>query len=112
MFDQIAFVAQVEDGALIGYWLGEENRSIAESPIIELDNEGQFYLHSRNLADYLLVLSDSDTEEEFSEIKIWLQGLGIPITANNHEEIWEKLGTFDDPGEQFRRYHEDFDSPE
>lgn len=99
MFEQIAFVAKTEDGALIGYWLGEEARPVAQSPVVELDNEGQFSLKGISIAHYFLEMTDMDSPQEFSKVKNWLEKFGIPVSVRNHDEIWALTEHFDDPNE-------------
>ncbi len=43
-----AFVGKRENGELLGYWLGPENHGASDSPIVELDTEGQFHLVGRS----------------------------------------------------------------
>jgi hypothetical protein len=103
MFEHIAFVATTMDGGRLGYWLGEGGRPVADSPVVELDNEGQFELKGANLAEYFL-LQFGDSPEEFSEIRDWLVGLNIPVGASSQKEIWAHLEGFDSPNELSRRY--------
>jgi hypothetical protein len=107
MFEHIAFVATTMDGGRLGYWLGATLRvpgqPVAESPVVELDSEGQFELKGANLAEYFLI-QFGDSPEEFSEIRDWLVGLNIPVGVSGQEEIWAHLEGFDDPNELSRRY--------
>jgi hypothetical protein len=104
MFEQIAFFARTMDGGLLGYWLGEQNRPVAEAPVVELDSEGQYELKGTNVAEYLLLWTDMDEPEEFAEFRQWLAGHGITTDVKNHKAIWKKLKPFGDPNALSWRY--------
>ena len=59
MANQIRWIADVFDGSLIGYWVGDEPRAIADSPIVIVDPDGQFDLGGRTLTDFLLEQTDT-----------------------------------------------------
>jgi hypothetical protein len=105
MFDQIAFIARTMDGGILGYWMGEQKRAVADSPVVELDSEGQYELKGTSVAEYLLQLADSP--EEFAEVREWLAERGIQVTAGRVEEIWARLKAFDDPNKQSWRYQDE-----
>lgn len=90
MFEHIAFVGSREDGELVGYWLGPENRAATDSPIVELDTEGQFHLRGRNLAEYLLACVHS--EDDFQRLRQILAKLGFRVTVESHAKL---LDSFD-----------------
>jgi hypothetical protein len=102
MFEQIAFVALTMDGGLLGYWLGEGNRPVAEAPVVELDSEGQYELKGTSVAEYLLQFPDS--AEDFATVRDWLVGHGIPVTVRSRQEVWDKVKGFEDPNAQSGRY--------
>jgi hypothetical protein len=82
----IAFVGATEDGNLFGYWRGPEARSIAESPIVRFDNEGQFdLLAGPSFAD-AIVVEQTFNQEQFDQLKNWLQSLGIMVRAETPED--------------------------
>lgn len=97
MAAQVRWVADVFDGSLIGYWVGEQNRAVADSPIIIVDAEGQFDLGGRTLADFLLEQTDPEDPDDFNDVKNALESLGIIVRVRNHDEIWERLDGFDEP---------------
>ncbi len=75
----IAFAGAEEDGNYFGYWRGPKNRAISKSPLVQLDNEGQFYLLAgTTLAEAILVDKTYD-EEQFAELRDWLRSIGITI---------------------------------
>lgn len=77
--ENISFVAATEDAEYLGYWRGLTGRSISESPIVRLDNEGQFNLCcGRSLADAILSQFAFE-DDEFTDWKEWLESLGIIV---------------------------------
>jgi hypothetical protein len=92
----IAFVAVHEDGSYLGYWLGPDRRSLDDSPIVRLDNEGQFALVGRSLAGALLT-EFYDDEERFDELDGWFKTLGLTASmdgvtdANSPRELHHRL---------------------
>ncbi len=113
MFEHIAFVGKREDGELVGYWLGPENRSPSDSPIVELDTEGQFHLQGRNLAEYLLACVNS--EDDFIQLRKMLVGLGFSVKAETQAELLETLDVlqkdFGNPNRVSRRYQKGLEAP-
>lgn len=97
MVRQICWVAEILDGSLIGYWVGEEQRLVADSPIVVCDPDGQFDLGARTLAEYLLDCTDPDDPEDFDEVRTALGALGVRVDVENHEAIWDRIDGFDDP---------------
>jgi hypothetical protein len=97
MASQIRWVAEILDGSLVGYWVGEERRRVGESPVVICDPSGQFELGARTLAEYLLDCTEPDDPEEFSEVAEALAELGIDVPVRDHQEIWDRLAGFDDP---------------
>jgi hypothetical protein len=86
--DLTAFIAAHEDGEYIGYWRGPEGRAISHSPLITLDNEGQFaFAGGGNFAAALLSRA---FDEGFAELRAWLRSLGI-------SEIPESPSDIEDP---------------
>ena len=74
----IAFVAANEDREYFGYWLGLKKRAVEKSPLVRLDNEGQFSLCGvSNFAE--VVLSQSADDEQFDEWRSWLVSLGVEV---------------------------------
>lgn len=102
MFEQIAFIGQDGGGALLGYWLGEGHRPVGASPIVELDNEGQFGLLGADLSQALMMRAEN--RMGFSEARAWLEACGLVVGVSSQEDIWHKLETFPDPNAQADRY--------
>ncbi|MCI0464348.1 MAG: hypothetical protein L0Z62_46025 [Gemmataceae bacterium] len=74
----IAFVAAHEDGEYFGYWRGPGKRAVADSPIVRLDNEGQFnFCGGSSFAEALL--SEAVDDDQFDEWRSWLESLGITV---------------------------------
>jgi len=112
MFEHIAFVGKRDHGELFGYWLGPENRSPSDSPIVELDTEGQFSLLGRNLADYLLACTNSD--DDFIHLRRVLTRLGLKVTAKTQTELFETFTfekDFGDPNKISWRYQKGLEAP-
>jgi hypothetical protein len=76
--DMIAYVAAGEDGEYYGYWRGPNDRAIAESPLVCLDNEGQFQLCSGSRF-VEAVLSRSGNA---AELKDWLVSVGAEFDTS------------------------------
>jgi len=82
----ITFIAELEDSQYIGFWRGLKHRSISESPLVILDNEGQFRLCAcRTLAE--AILEQTYDDETFAELKSWFQSLGIEIGFSSLDEL-------------------------
>lgn len=99
MSQQIRWVADVFDGSLIGYWVGEQNRPVAESPVVIVDPDGQFDLGGRSLSDFLLEQTDPDDPDDFNDVRNALEALGVPVRVRDHDEIWSRLEGFDEPNQ-------------
>ena len=85
--NHIDFVAEHEDSEYYGFWRGLEPQPTAASPVVCLDNEGQFRLllaeHSRMLC------SSAYGYEEFDELKQWMASIGIQVTASTLGDLAE-----------------------
>jgi hypothetical protein len=86
----ITFVAESEDGDMIGYWHGPERTPIAAAPIVKYDTEGQFDLmQGRNVSEAMLGNYTFDDDERFADGRAWLADCGIETEASN----WHDLST-------------------
>lgn len=112
MFERIAFIAREADGALIGYWLGDDPSDLEDAPIIFLSNEGSFYYGGDNLAEYMIYSCDADMfvddEETVSveqHLRQWLSNAGCSASAAR-EELQAKIdgqsSRFDEVFERFQ----------
>jgi hypothetical protein len=103
MFDQIALFGKLEDGDLFGYWLGDPPRTVAESPVVRLDTEGQFSLVGMTASDAVLNQSVDDPEfpleRQFKTIRALFEASGIQNLPVKHDEIYAKCAPFSDPNE-------------
>jgi hypothetical protein len=82
----IAFVAAHEDGEYYGYWRGYGQRPVTESPLVRLDNEGQFCLMSgRTFAE--AILAQKFEQADFGSFHQWLTLLGIVVPATHAEAL-------------------------
>jgi hypothetical protein len=86
----ITFVAESEDGDMIGYWHGPERTPIAAAPIVKYDTEGQFDLmQGRTLSEAMLGNYTFDDDERFADGRAWLADCGIETEASD----WHDLST-------------------
>ena len=104
MANQVCWIADVFDGSLIGYWVGDQRRSVADSPIVIVDPDGQFDLGGRTLADFLLEQTDPEDSEDFNDVRNALEALGVAVRVKDHEEIWARLAEFDEPNQLVMGY--------
>jgi hypothetical protein len=92
VFKYITFVAQNDNGDLIGYWHGPEGISITLAPIVKYDTEGQFeLLQGKSLTEAMLGDYVFDNDDEFTELRDWFSRCGIEIAAS----CWDNLDTPD-----------------
>jgi hypothetical protein len=78
----ITFVAESEDGDMVGYWHGPERTPIAAAPIVQYDTEGQFSLmQGRTLSEAMLGRYTYGDDERFADGRAWLAGCGIATEA-------------------------------
>jgi hypothetical protein len=99
----IAFIAANEDDDYVGYWRGPGMRPVADSPLVQFDNEGQFTLCGISFAEAILYQTSS--EEGFAEMRDWFRSLGIEVRA---ERIGDLVCQSDDPGPD-KLHHELYD---
>jgi hypothetical protein len=86
----ITFVAESEDGDMIGYWHGPERTPIGAAPIVKYDTEGQFDLmQGRNVSEAMLGNYTFDDDERFADGRAWLADYAIEMAASN----WYGLST-------------------
>lgn len=96
----IAFVAAHEDHEYIGYWRGPSGRRIADSPLVCLDNKGQFRLCAGSTFAEAVLARHYD----FDELKPWLESLGI--RAPSSIEAMRDTRDDTDPKELHRQLQE------
>lgn len=89
VFAYITFVAENNNGDVLGYWHGPENTPIEAAPIVKYDTEGQFYLLSgANLAEALLDdYVAFDDAAQFNELRDWFAACGIQIRPTCWDEL-------------------------
>jgi hypothetical protein len=113
MFTHIAFVGRREAGELVGYWLGTENRQVSDSPIVELNTEGQFHISGRNLAEYLLACASSD--HDYGRLRSVLADLGLPVKAETQHKLLKSFDLlkrkFGNPNRISWRYQKRLEAP-
>jgi hypothetical protein len=90
VIELITFVAESDDGDMIGYWHGPERTPIGSAPIVKLDTEGQFDLmRGRTLSEAMLGHYTYGDDERFAAGRDWLASHGIVVNAKN----WHELST-------------------
>jgi hypothetical protein len=101
----IACVAE-QNGRYFGYWRSPTGRTVANSPLVVFDGEGQFHLCiASTFAE--AVLEKSYGHEGFEELRSWLQSVGILIGWENPSQLTfphEKLPPKELYKELFHRY--------
>lgn len=99
-----AFVASDREGQYLGYWRGPSYRKIAGSPIVVLDEAGQFHLcAAQTFAE--AVLERAFGRDGFQELRDWFQSLGISVSWDSPGQLTlphEKLA----PKELYRQLYE------
>lgn len=81
-----AFVAGDRAGLYLGYWRGPSYRKIAGSPIVVLDEAGQFHLcASPSFAE--AVLERAYAGPGFRELRDWFQSLGIVVSWDRPDQL-------------------------
>lgn len=85
---QIAFIAGLEDSEYMGYWLGSGERNVAISPLVVLDNEGQFRLCC-GTTFVEAILERTYDQEFFDELKGWFKSLDIAVSAKSVGDLQE-----------------------
>ena len=87
-YRQFAFVAEGDRGALMGYWRGPNARNIANSPLIIVDHEGSnWFCLGTTLAEAML--GESCTDQQFIQMRDWLQSIGITVQAESQDDLKE-----------------------
>ena len=103
----VAFVAADGAGQYLGYWRGPSRRKATLSPLVLLDGAGQFHLCvSSTFAE--AVLERHYGSESFTELRDWLQSLGIPIGWESPSQLTfphEKLPPKEMHRQLFEQYH-------
>jgi len=101
-----AFVADDRAGRYLGYWRGPSLRKVAGSPLVVLDDAGQFHLcAAQTFAE--AVLERAYGREEFQDLRDWFRLIGIPVGWENPGQLtlpYEKLPPKDLHRQLFERY--------
>jgi hypothetical protein len=81
-----AFIAAKGDEEFFGYWRGQARRSVANSPLVYLDDEDQFHLCiASSFAE--AVLEQAYGGERFHDLRDWLQSVGISIGWDSPSQL-------------------------
>ncbi len=82
----ISFVAGDGQGQYLGYWRGPTHRRISVSPLVLLDQSGQFHLCVGSTFSEA-VLERAYGSGEFEPLRIWLESLGILIGWDSPNQL-------------------------
>jgi len=77
VFPYVAFFAAHKDGEYLGYWRGPSMRPVAKSPLVWLNNEGQYSLYPPNVTVAYIIAGHSS-----ASATSWLESLNVGV----HEE--------------------------
>jgi hypothetical protein len=81
----IAFIAATEEGEYYGYWRGTGKRAVAASPLVRLDNEGQFNLcGATTFAE--AVLEEVYGDEKVAKLRKWFRSIGVASKGEERAE--------------------------
>lgn len=98
MTTQVRWVAEVFGGEMLGYWVGDRGeRRVADAPVIRCDTEGQFELAGRTMAEALLEATDPDDPDDVNDVVMEFRRLDIPCPVDNHDDIYARIDSFDEP---------------
>lgn len=101
--EMIAFIAAHEDDEYFGYWRGPERRPVAASPLVRLDNEGQFsFCAGPSFAEAVL---GEVSEEQFAELRDWMRSIGVEVKADSQHDLTHPEGV-PSPGELHRELYD------
>lgn len=82
----IAFVAGDERGHYLGYWRGPTHRKVAMSPLVLLDETGEFHLCiGSSFAEALL--ERAYNTDNFHPLRDWLRSVGIDISWDTPNQL-------------------------
>ena len=82
----MSFVAKHEMEGYVGYWRGPEKRLIAISPLVRLDNEGQYqFCPGSSFAE--AILSFTWSHEDFVTARDWMKGVGVQVAADSIDDL-------------------------
>ena len=82
----ISFIAQEEDAQWFGFWRGPQRLPLAKSPLVFLDNEGQFNACvASNFAE--CVLEHTWGEDRFNAVRDWFGSLGIEVPFQDAKSL-------------------------
>lgn len=82
----IAFVAGDEQSQYLGYWRGPTRRKIAMSPLVLLDEAGEFHLCiGSSFAE--AILERAYGTDDFDPLRDWLRSVGIVISWDTPNQL-------------------------
>lgn len=81
----VRFIAELDGGECIGYWVGPQARPIEECSVVYYDTEGQFTLCGGRFVESLFHLIYDD--EALAELRLQCSRLGIPLNFETLDDI-------------------------
>lgn len=82
----IAFVAGDDQGQYLGYWRGPTRRKITMSPLVLLDETGEFHLCIGSSFSEA-ILERAYGTDNFDPLRDWLRSVGIEITWDTPNQL-------------------------
>lgn len=90
----ITYFAEHEDHQFLGYWRGTHGLPLSDCPVVLLDNEGQYSLAGRTVAEFILLEWNAHPADQ-EEARRWFRerGIDLPTVA----ECFARIEGFEDP---------------
>lgn len=81
------FVIQHEDGDLAGYWRGEQERPLTESPLVTYDSEGQFRRLAGGRVVEAVVSEWCFDTDQLDDVSAELRGIGVELGIDDPDAV-------------------------
>lgn len=101
----ITFVAKDEEDNFYGYWHGKENCPLEHAPIVQFDNEGQFYMMpGPSLVEALTAAYCFEDQDLFEKIKEGFAELEFEFVHDTWQDVYDSEAKLQDDPSKF--HHE------
>src|SRR6516164_8903209 len=88
MIRYAGFVAEAAGGDAIGYWFGPDSIPIEAAPLLRFDSNDHFsILPGNSISECILVIASRSDHRTFSNLRDWLNELGLNIPARTIQDI-------------------------
>jgi hypothetical protein len=82
------FVAEAAAGDAIGYWFSPKSIPIEAAPLLRFDADGHFsILPGKTISEGVLVIASRGNNQTFSDLRDYLNELGLTISARSIQDI-------------------------